>query len=148
MSANRADAADRILTLSGKLTRWWAKDFKPGRIPLGITSTQFSILAMGEEVPGINMSQIAERLDLSVPTVVRAVHALERKGLVDRRRASATQRDVTVAVTREGHDCRAAVERLRHERLSGLLARMTDAEVDALLLGFTGMAHAADRSER
>jgi DNA-binding MarR family transcriptional regulator len=139
---DRGEVAADILAAASLLGRWWAQDFKPGRAPDDLTGTQFAILSIARDMPSINLSQLADQLDLSVPTVVRAVDALERKNLVIRQRISMRQRDVTIALTGEGQEIREFVERARCERLLELLGRMSDAEVKGLLLGYQGMVRA------
>src|SRR5919202_108007 len=95
-ATSREDMAERILALRERIQRWSARDFKRSSAPLGLTHTQFTILAFVEKAEGLNMSALAERLDLSSPTVVRAVDALERKGLVTRGRGSRDHREVII----------------------------------------------------
>lgn len=144
---NRGEAAAEILTASNVVGRWWARDFKPGQTPDDLTFTQFAILSLAEQMPGINLSQLAEHLDVSVPVVVRAVDALERKSLVLRHRPSMKQRDVTLAPTAEGKETRAIVEQMRYDRLCDLLEKLSDAEVAALVLGFNGLMRAVSPAE-
>lgn len=139
---DRRKAAHEILAANATVGRWWARDFKPGQTPDDLTFTQFAILCLADEMAGINLSQVAERLEVSVPTVVRAVDALERKGLVERNRPSMKQRDVTLELTEEGRTTRAAVEQMRYDRLCELLEKLSDEEVTALVVGFHGMVRA------
>jgi DNA-binding MarR family transcriptional regulator len=138
--SDRERAAQQIIDAFDAVMRWWVKDFKPGRAPDDLTWTQFEILCLAENESSLNMSQLAERLDLTVPTVVRAVDALTRKGLVERQRASMKQRDVTLATTPDGRAAKETVESYRHDRLLTLLEELTEDEVTALVQGFRGMA--------
>jgi DNA-binding MarR family transcriptional regulator len=137
------EKADRIIALYATISRWGARDFKRSQAPAGLTPTQFAILALIERFERLNTSQLADRLDLTVPTVVRAVDALERKGLVVRRRRADDHREVVLLVTPEGNTVRQEMEQMRRERIITLLSAMTDDEVEGLLLGYEGMARAA-----
>ena len=142
----RKQAVEQILGAADRVGPWWARDFKPGRSPDDLTWTQFTILCLADQPP-INLSQLAERLDLSVPTVVRAVDALERKQLVVRKRLS-PQRDVTVELTPEGVETRDQTKRIRSQRLLELLRRLSDEEVASLVLGFQALARAVQEDGR
>jgi DNA-binding MarR family transcriptional regulator len=136
--------ATRIIAASDTVMRWYARDFRPGHTPEDLTGTQFAILGLALENPEINLSQIAERLQVSVPTVVRAVDALERKLLVRRERPSMQQRDLVVAITPEGEETYREVDRMRYQRLMELLDRMAPEDVAALAQGYDGMARAVE----
>jgi MarR family transcriptional regulator for hemolysin len=140
--------ADRIITLYGTISRWGARDFKRRQAPAGLTPTQFAILALIERFESLNTSQLADHLDLTVPTVVRAIDALERKGLVERRRRADDHREIALRVTPEGNTVRQEMEQLRRQRIIKLLSSMTAEEISGLLLGYEGMARAATQTSR
>src|SRR5437588_3025420 len=127
--------ADRIIALYTTISRWGARDFKRSQAPGGLTSTQFAILALIERFGSLNTSHLADRLELTVPTVVRAVDALERKGLVLRRRSADDHREVVLLVTPSGNDVRREMEQMRRERIVTLLSAMSEEEISGLLLG-------------
>ncbi len=141
--AERLQAADRISAAYTTITRWAARDFKRTKAPSGLTSTQFAILVLVHRFDGLSISQLADRLDLTVPTVVRAVDALERKRLVVRQRSMEDQREVKIAATSEGKRARADLEQARRERLMRLLSAMSEAEIQSLLVGYEALARAA-----
>jgi DNA-binding MarR family transcriptional regulator len=140
--------ADRIIALYTTISRWGARDFKRSQAPAGLTQTQFAILALIERFESLNTSQLADHLELTVPTVVRALDALERKGLIVRRRRADDHREVVLRVTPEGNSVRQEMEQLRRQRIVKLLSFMTEDEVRGLLLGYEGMARAATQMGR
>jgi DNA-binding MarR family transcriptional regulator len=139
--------AERILALRERIQRWSARDFKRSSAPLGLTHTQFTILAFVEKAEGLNMSALAERLDLSSPTVVRAVDALERKGLVTRARSSRDHREVTILPTAAGVDAYEHMRSARKQRLLIALSTLSDDELNALLRGYEAFANALDAED-
>jgi DNA-binding MarR family transcriptional regulator len=90
------------------------------------------------------MSAIAERLDLSAPTVVRAVDALERKGLVTRARSARDHREVSILPTPVGGEAYEHMRRAHKQRLLAALSALDDDDLDALLRGYEAFADALD----
>jgi DNA-binding MarR family transcriptional regulator len=138
------ETADRIVAAYTSIGRWVARDFKRSNAPAGLTATQFAILALVDRYERMNTSQLADRLDLTVPTVVRAADALERKSLVFRVRDGDDRREVTLVLTAEGQRMRVALEQARRDRVLRLLSAMREGDVQALLIGFEGLAQAVD----
>lgn len=141
---SREHMAERLLALREQIQRWSARDFKRSSAPFGLTHTQFAILASVEGAEGLNMSTLAERVDLSAPTVVRAVDALERKGLVTRARSSRDQREVTILPTPAGVNAYERLRCARRQRLLVALSALSDDELDALLRGYEALANALE----
>lgn len=141
------EVAERIIDAHSAVNRWSSRDFKRSASPSGLTQTQFAILGLSHGPPGMNASQLADQLDLTVPTVVRAIDALARKGLIVRRRNIQDQREVVIVVTPEGERVREAFGRARRERLAGLLDVLSEQEVHGLVLGYEGLARAARMEE-
>jgi DNA-binding MarR family transcriptional regulator len=139
--------AERLLALRERVQRWSARDFKRSSVPFGLTHTQFAILAFVEGAEGLNMSALAERLDLSAPTVVRAVDALERKGLVTRARNTRDHREVTILPTPAGVDAYEQMRSARKQRLLVALSTLSDQEMNALLRGYEAFANALDADD-
>jgi DNA-binding MarR family transcriptional regulator len=134
--------ADEVLAQRTIVSRWAARDFKRQSTPDGLTATQFAILDAVDSSPGLNTRQLAAELDLAPPTVVRAVDALERKGLMQRHRHVRDGRQVVFSLTPEGGRAREHIVKARRERLVHLLLAMTREEIDALVLGYGGLARA------
>jgi DNA-binding MarR family transcriptional regulator len=134
--------AERLMAARERIQRWSARDFKRRQTPHGLTHTQFAILAAVPEPEGLNMSALAERLDLSVPTVVRAVDALERKGLVTRQRSRIDHREVAIVVTPDGATIHNEVRLARRDRLMRVLASLSDEELEGFLRGYEALARA------
>jgi DNA-binding MarR family transcriptional regulator len=142
--SSRDRTVERILALRERIQRWSARDFKRSSAPFGLTQTQFAILACVEDAEGLNMSTLAERLDLSAPTVVRAVDALERKELVTRTRSARDHREVTILPTASGVRAYREMRCARKDRLLAALSALSDDDLTALLRGYEAFANALD----
>lgn len=145
--ASRDEVAEHILALRERIQRWSARDFKRRSAPFGLTETQFAILAFVECADRLNVSTLAERLELSAPTVVRAVDALERKGLVTRARGDRDHREVTVLATAEGTRAYEQLRQARKERFLTALSTLDDGDLTALLRGYEAFANALDSDD-
>jgi DNA-binding MarR family transcriptional regulator len=140
--------ADRIVAAYGVVSQWTARDFKRTRSSYDLTRTQLNILGLVARGQ-ITASQLAERLELTVPTVVRALDALERKSLLRRQRSRLDRREVELALTPEGDRVRLEREAAIRENLVSLLTGMDDEDVQGLVRGFEAMAREAqERSGR
>lgn len=145
--STREQMAERFLSLRERIQRWSARDFKRRSVPFGLTHTQFAILACVEGAEGLNLSALAERLDLSPPTVVRAVDALERKGLVTRTRSAHDHREVRILPTRAGTDAYEHMACARKERVVCALSTLSDDDLSALLRAYEAFADALDTDD-
>lgn len=134
--------ADQVLGYRTIVSRWAARDFKRQNTPDGLTATQYAILDAINSRPDLNTRQLADQLELAPPTVVRAVDALQRKSMIRRHRHDRDGRQIVFSLTRTGDLARKNVADARRERLGLLLKAMTPEEMDALLLGYQGLARA------
>jgi DNA-binding MarR family transcriptional regulator len=134
--------ADQVLASRTAVSRWAARDFKRQSTPNGLTATQYAILDAIDARPDLNTRQVAEGLDLAPPTVVRAVDALERKGLIRRQRRDSDGRQIVFSLTPEGNRAREDLAEARRGRLVHLLMEMTEEEIDGLLIGYAGLTRA------
>lgn len=134
--------ADRVLASYTTVNRWAARDFKRENTPDGLSATQYAILDVIDTRPDLNTRQLADQLELAPPTVVRAVDALERKGLIRRHRHDSDGRQIVFSLTPQGNHARESLADARRERLVQLLMEMSRDEIDALLLGYVGLTRA------
>jgi DNA-binding MarR family transcriptional regulator len=141
-SRNLDAVAEQVLAARTTVSRWAARDFKRQSTPNGLTATQYAILDAIEARPDLNTRQVAEELDLAPPTVVRAVDALERKGLIRRQRRDSDGRQIIFSLTPEGNRAREDLAEARRERLVHLLMEMTEQEIEGLLVGYAGLTRA------
>ena len=58
------------------------RDYERHLAPTGLTSSQFSILILIDERPGVGMRELADELVMDRTSLVRALKPLQRDGLV------------------------------------------------------------------
>ncbi|MFB9959679.1 MarR family winged helix-turn-helix transcriptional regulator [Agromyces bracchium] len=114
--------------------------YRPSLEPLGLTHPQYLVmLALWEQSP-LRLREIADRLHLEPATASPLIGRLEALGLLTRRRSTADERAVDIALTTDGEALREralavpgeVVERLgypveRLERLRDELTALLDA---------------------
>ncbi|HEY7848999.1 MAG TPA: MarR family transcriptional regulator [Ktedonobacterales bacterium] len=89
---------------------------------LGVTSTQATLLGAIHRSPGVGMSELAAREQITPPTLVGHIDRLERAGLVARTRdQSGDRRRVGLALTPAGEHVLAT---LRERRTAWLATRL------------------------
>jgi DNA-binding MarR family transcriptional regulator len=97
---------------------------------LGVTSTQASLLAAINRLPGVGLSELAGREHISAPTLVSHIDKLEAAGLVDRTRDNPSdRRRVGLTLTPAGSHM---LQTLRERRTAWLAARLETLSPDAL----------------
>jgi DNA-binding MarR family transcriptional regulator len=87
----------------------------------------------------LSMSKLAEALDVSVASTTGIVDRMEQRGLVERRREGDDRRVVLVHLTNAGNAVFLDLAQERRKHLAGLLDRMTDAELQGMLIGLRAM---------
>ncbi len=76
--------------------------YRPILEPLGLTYTQFVVLMALWEQDGVSISELAQRTQLSKPTMTPLLRRLESKELIQLDRVAGNDRQKSVTLTREG----------------------------------------------
>jgi MarR family transcriptional regulator for hemolysin len=124
--------------MAAKATR---AEFDARLAEVGGSLTAFVVLRLADEAPGgleLSQRQLAERMGVEAPTMVRHLDRLEKEGLIERRRDARDRRVTRITVTPAG------------SRRLGVLRKVADAmDVEVLtLLGpetYRVLAGALDR---
>lgn len=128
----------RLADLLAELDRLFRDGFKRSNgVPCDLTLAQYEVVTMvrGSDMQGRKCSQktIAENLNVTGPTVVRIIDALEKKGLVMRTRDEVDRRVVLVSLTAKGgqaqHDCTT----MHEHRLNLVMERLPATTTDVIL---------------
>jgi DNA-binding MarR family transcriptional regulator len=104
--------------------------------PTGLRITQFLILAMLNEVPGVPIIDLADRLDIEQTAMGKMVATLQRDGLVRVQRSATDGRSRTVELTPEGRALFDTAAPLWQAAQAAFAAQNGTAGVDALRPGF------------
>ena len=107
-----------------------------------VTLTQFRALLVlaGRER---NLGELADALDVRPSSATRICTRLESKGLVARRPAAQSRRELTVSLTPGGRTIVDAVTRRRRRDIARILSRIPEREQRVLVHALTVFAQAA-----
>ncbi|GGV15951.1 hypothetical protein GCM10010260_64110 [Streptomyces filipinensis] len=105
---------------------------------------QLRALRVLEAAPEVNLTGLAERLDIGLPTSSRLCDRLEAAGMLERTLHPHNRREVQLRLTGQGRRVLADVARRRATTLTGVLAAMAPEERSALVLGMNAFLSAAD----
>jgi DNA-binding MarR family transcriptional regulator len=108
-----------------------------------LTIAQYRILVFldGTARPA---TQVAGLLGVTPSTVTSVVDGLAARELVERRADPSDRRRVVLAITDRGRSVMAAADEVVGDRLSGLLARLPDADAERVLVGLEQLNRAMD----
>ncbi|MFI9612149.1 MarR family winged helix-turn-helix transcriptional regulator [Streptomyces sp. NPDC052023] len=102
---------------------------------LRLSLHQLRALRALEVAPGLNLTGLAERLDIGLPTASRLCDRLEAAGLLERALHPHKRREVRLSLTAHGRHVLGDVADRRAQALGVALAGMEPAERDALSRG-------------
>ncbi|MFG2357438.1 MarR family winged helix-turn-helix transcriptional regulator [Streptomyces sp. NPDC048521] len=110
---------------------------------------QLRALRVLEAAPEVNLTGLAERLDIGLPTASRLCDRLEAAGMLERALHPRNRREVQLRLTGQGRRVLADVARRRTQALAAVLARMAPVDRAALVRGmkafFTAQGDAPSR---
>ena len=115
--------------------------------PLGISTAQAYPLVLIAQNDGIRQGELADRLDIEGPTLVRTLDQLGAMGLVDRRTDPADQRAKTLHLTPAGEALAAHVEPVLYDTRARILAEVSDEDLEVCLRVFDALRAAAELHE-
>jgi DNA-binding MarR family transcriptional regulator len=117
-----------------RLQVWVFQDFIRTLAPIKISPAQFSVLAVISDNRGLSQAELAMTLGIERARLVRLLHRLEQRGLIQRLRSAADGRRHALQLRPRGRTVlmRANALAAKHE---GRLIDMLGAERHALLLG-------------
>jgi DNA-binding MarR family transcriptional regulator len=128
------DVLDRHLGyFARRLQIWVFQDFIRTLKRIDISPAQFSVLVVIGANRGLSQAELAAKLGIERARLVRLLHRLEGRGLVERRRSSADGRRHALQLTAQGRTTLARAKTLaaRHEQR---LIEKLGAERHAILL--------------
>ncbi|MFI5683162.1 MarR family winged helix-turn-helix transcriptional regulator [Streptomyces sp. NPDC051636] len=121
-----ADAVENLATL-------WSLAAQDAALRLSLH--QLRALRTLEAAPGVNLTALAERLDIGLPTASRLCDRLEAAGLLERALHPHKRREVQLRLTTHGRRVLGDVAAHRRQALAAALAAMRPAERSALRRG-------------
>lgn len=127
-----------VVEVVDELTSWKAQDrVKVFRNWLkgSLSLIHLHVLTILEADGPMSMSHLAETLDVSVASATGIVTRMEERGLVERRHDQADRRIVLVSPTEAGVAVFRDMMAARREHLTGVLARLSEEELESFLVG-------------
>lgn len=111
-----------------------------------MTPGNFQLMFMLQEGPA-NLSELAENQNVSLPTISRSVHRLEKIGWIRRGTAPHDRRMTIISLTEDGQKRLAEMSQLAQDTLGKLIQTTTSAEREALSAGLDVMRKTFDLYE-
>ncbi|MEU6770625.1 MarR family transcriptional regulator [Streptomyces sp. NPDC046759] len=134
-----ADAVERLANL-------WSVAAQEATIRLSLH--QLRALRALETAPEVNLTGLAERMDIGLPTASRLCDRLEAAGMLERALHPHNRREVQLRLTGQGRRVLEDVARQRTQALAEVLAAMEPAERSALIRGMKAFLAAPGQAFR
>lgn len=106
---------------------------------VGLSVPQFRVLSFVHRRGTASLSDIAEHMGLTLPSMSKMVDGLLSRGLVDRAQDEADRRRIAIWITPRGIDASAATRADTQQWLAERLRRLDPRERQALLQGLTAL---------
>jgi MarR family transcriptional regulator for hemolysin len=145
--AARARKERSFLTALGPIRQALRRINGRALAPLGISTAQAYPLVLIAQNDGIRQGELADRLDIEGPTLVRMLDQLGAMGLVDRRPDPADQRAKTLHLTPAGEALAERVEPVLYATRARLLADVPDEDLEVCLRVFDALRAAVANDE-
>jgi DNA-binding MarR family transcriptional regulator len=126
----------------GRLADLWSVAAQDAALRLSLH--QFRALRALEVTPGLNLTSLAERLDIGLPTASRLCDRLEAAGLLERASHPHKRREVQLSLTAPGRHVISDVVERRVQALAVALRGMEPGERVALSRGLKAFLSAQD----
>ncbi len=97
-----------------------------------LTGAQFCVLTKLFEEEGLTQTQLAQRLYIESPTLVRTLDRLEEAGLIERRRVPTDRRAFHIFLTEKGHELQDILHEKGREVHEIAVKDLTENEIDTL----------------
>ncbi|MFJ8081820.1 MarR family winged helix-turn-helix transcriptional regulator [Streptomyces sp. NPDC096205] len=124
------------------LTNLWSVAAQGARLRL--SPHQLRALQVLNSEPGLNLTALAEGMDIGLPTASRLCDRLEAAGLLERVLHPHRRREVRLNLTGHGLQVLDEVASRRAQALAAVLAAMEPPEREALIHGMRGFLAAQD----
>ena len=132
MSASAAQCARQVLEAVPLVMRAIRQEMRRQRKP-GLSVPQFRILVMLNRRQGASLSEVAEHVGLTLPSVSKMVDGLVTRDLVTRETDPGDRRRLTLSLTPAGHTSMQTAYAATQTYLAGRLATLAAPEREALV---------------
>jgi MarR family transcriptional regulator for hemolysin len=97
------------------------------------TQPRWRVLSWAELLPGIKQTELAERMNISGPTLVRILDSLESQGMIERRESSDDRRVKEIHLTERGKPVCDQIDAEVSEIRDAVLEGVTEQELQTCL---------------
>lgn len=119
------------IALTGRL---WRTHFTDRMKALGQTDARWGTLyAIADAAKGVIQTDLAERLGIQGPTLVRIIDGLEQQGLVSRHRVSGDRRANNIVIESRGRDVLIVLDSFALKMRNEVFEGVSDMELEATL---------------
>jgi DNA-binding MarR family transcriptional regulator len=112
---------------------WIFQDFIGRLASIDISPAQYSVLVVVDANQGLSQAELAATLGIERARLVRLLHRLEQRGLIQRLPSSADGRRHALRLTRDGQRVLARAKALSDEHEAGLVKRLGSERYKLLL---------------
>ena len=117
-----------------------------------LTGAQFCVMTKLFEEEGLTQTQLAHRLYIESPTLVRTLDRLEEAGLIERRRVPSDRRAFHIFLTEKGHELKDVLMQKGHEvheiAVKGLSEQETEMLKDLLFQLWQNLENGAKEARK
>ncbi len=111
----------------------------------GLHPSQLKLLMSMHHAP-VSPTELAERMEVSMPTISKTLDVLERRGLVERAADEADRRRVVLTMTQDGRSTLSRVLSRGIEQLSESLSSATPEELERIEQGMKSLSDVFTRA--
>lgn len=115
---------------------WIFQDFIGRLASIDLSPAQFSVLVVVDANRGLSQAELAATLGIERARLVRLLHRLEQRGLIQRLPSSADGRRHALRLTRDGQRILARAKALSDEHEAGLMKRLGPERYQLVLEAF------------
>ena len=118
--------------IANRMVRVFQKALDEKLLPYGLTSAQFCVLAKLFEDEGLTQTELANRLFIESPTLVRTLDRMEASKIIERRRDPGDRRAYHIYLLPKGRGMRDMVDEVGNAITEKATAGLTKKELDNL----------------
>lgn len=123
--------AEQMLDALPPVTRFVRRHMRGNRSK-GLSVPQFRTLVLLRSAPAVNLSVVAEFLDVSLPTTSRIVSGLVDHGLVQRRERPCDRRQIELEITPDGSAALESARQATQSKLATELVTLSESDRQAI----------------
>ncbi len=118
--------------ISNRLVQLFHRAFEKRLSAFGLTAAQFCVLSKLYEEEGLTQTELASRLHVESPTLVRTLDKMEESRLITRRKDPEDRRAYRIYLLERAHKLRPKLEKIGEEIQDMSLSGLSENEIENL----------------